>query len=72
MKTYRMLVREAGSEQPFELIAEMRTDGRAMDFARQRLLDYPRIAAIEVWSGLTQLCRLQRRAAEAAIASGGV
>ena len=67
MKTYRMLVRETDSEQPFELIAQMSTDRRAMDFASQRLVEYPRIAAIEVWSDLTQLCRLQRRHPEAAV-----
>jgi hypothetical protein len=72
MKTYRMLVRETDCEQPLELIAEMRTDGRAVDFARQRLIDYPRIAAIEVWSDLTRLCRLQRRHPDAAVASVGV
>ena len=72
MKTYRMLVRETGSVEPSVLIAQMRTDRRAMDFASQRLTDYPRIAAIEVWSGFTRLCQLQRRHADAAVASGGV
>ncbi len=72
MKTYRMLVREADSVEPFELIAQMRTDRRAVDFASQRLVEYPRIAAIEVWSGFTQLCRLQRRSPDATLASGAV
>jgi hypothetical protein len=66
MKTYRMLVREFGCDRPFELIAQMRGDQRAADFARQRLSDYPRILQIEVWSGLSRLCRLERRDPDAA------
>ena len=69
MKTYRLLVLEAGCVQPFELIAEMKSDLRAVDFARQRLAAYPRIALIEVWSALGRLCRLQQNAT-AAGASG--
>ncbi len=65
MKLYRMLVYETGCVQPIELIAQMASDRRAVDFARQRLTDYPRILAIEVWSGLCRLSRLQRRNAEA-------
>lgn len=65
MKNYRMLVYEYGCVQPVELIAQMASDRRAVDFARQRLTDYSRILAIEVWSGLSRLSRLQRRSAEA-------
>ena len=69
MKIYRMVVAERGCAKPVELIAEMSSDGRAVDFARQRLIDHPRIDAIEVWSGLDRLCRLGRRHVEAAEAS---
>ena len=63
MKTYRMLVREVGEAPPVELIAEMRTDGRAVDFAMSRLTEQPRILDLEVWSGVSRLARLQRQAA---------
>jgi hypothetical protein len=66
MKTYRMLVLETGCVQPIELIAEMSSDLRAVDFARQRIVAYPRIVSIEIWSALGRLCRLQRRNGEAA------
>ena len=65
MKTYQMRIRQLGWDRPMELIAEMRSDRRAIDFARQRLTEQPRILDIEVWSGLTQLCRLQRGGAQA-------
>jgi hypothetical protein len=65
MNLYRMLVYETGCVQPVELIAQMASDGRAVDFARQRLTDYSRIQVIEVWSGLCRLSRLQRRNVEA-------
>jgi hypothetical protein len=71
MKTYRMLVHERGCVQPIELIAEMKSDLRAVEFARQRIVAYPRILSIEIWSGSDRVCRVQSRAAELA-ASGGV
>ena len=58
MKTYLMHVRERGLDQPVELIAEMVSDLRAVDFARQRIAAYPRITEIEIWSGEARLCRL--------------
>jgi hypothetical protein len=61
MKIYRMLVHERG-EEPVELTAEMVSDLRAVDFARQRLAAQPRLAEIEIWSDQGRLCRLQRRA----------
>ncbi|HWF78472.1 MAG TPA: hypothetical protein VN694_15000 [Caulobacteraceae bacterium] len=70
MKTYRMFVHERGSSQPFELIAQMKSDLRAVEFARQRIVAFPRILAIEIWSGESRVCRVQSRAAEAAASVG--
>jgi hypothetical protein len=64
MKTYRMHVYERVGDQPVELIAEMVSDLRAVDFARQRICAYPRIVEIEIWSEQGRLCRLQRQCAE--------
>jgi hypothetical protein len=72
MKTYRMLVYERGCVQPIELIAQMRGDLRAVEFARQRIVAYPRILSIEIWSGSDRVCRVQAPGAEAAPVSGGV
>ena len=63
MNTYRMLVRENGGAEPLELTAEMISDLRAVDFARQRLAANPRILEIDVWARERRLCRLQRPAA---------
>ena len=71
MKTYRMQVYERGCVQPIELIAQMRGDLRAVEFARQRIVAYPRILSIEIWSGTDRVCRVQAPGAEAP-ASGGV
>ena len=68
MKTYRMLVQERGGEMPVELTAEMVSDLRVVDFARQRLAAQARILDIEIWSGERRLCRLSR-AEDAAAAS---
>lgn len=65
MKTYRMLVQERGGETPTQLTAEMVSDLRVVDFARQRFAAQPRILQIEIWSGERRLCRLSRGAAEA-------
>jgi hypothetical protein len=62
MKIYRMLVHECGGIAPVELTAEMVSDLRAVEFARQRLAAHPRLAEIEIWSGPGRLCRLQQRA----------
>jgi hypothetical protein len=72
MKTYRMLVHERGCVQPVELIAEMKSDLRAVEFARQRIVAYPRILSIEIWSGPDRVCRVQSRAAEVAASGGSV
>jgi hypothetical protein len=61
MKIYRMLVHERDGGAPVELTAEMVSDLRAVDFARQRLAAQPRLVEIEIWSGQGRLCRLQRR-----------
>lgn len=63
MKTYRMLVYEPGCVQPVELIAQMKSDLRAVEFARERIIAYPRIVTIEIWSGPDRICRVQPRAA---------
>ncbi|HEX3407374.1 MAG TPA: hypothetical protein VHS81_09070 [Caulobacteraceae bacterium] len=68
MKTYRMFVHERGCVQPFELIAEMKSDLRAVEFARQRIVAYPRIVSIDIWSGDDRVCRVQAQGAEAASA----
>ncbi len=60
MKIYRMLVHERDGGAPVELTAEMVSDLRAVDFARQRLAAQPRLVEIEIWSGQGRLCRLQR------------
>jgi len=65
MKTYRMLVQERGGETPVELTAEMVSDLRVVDFARQRLAAQARILEIEIWSGERRLCRLSRGGPEA-------
>ena len=62
MKTYRMILRENGAE-PLELVAEMVSDLRAVDFGRQRLAAYPRIQEIDIWAREGRLCRLQRAGA---------
>jgi hypothetical protein len=72
MKTYRMLVYERGCVQPIELIAEMKSDLRAVEFARQRIVAYPRILSIEILSGADRLCRVQAPGVEAPAPSGGV
>lgn len=64
MKTYRLIVRDSASDQPFELTAEMASDLRALDFSRQRLAAHPNIVEIDVWSGEGRLCRLQRPGAD--------
>jgi hypothetical protein len=64
MKIYRMLVHERGVDAPVELTAEMVSDLRAVDFARQRLAAHPRLVEIEIWSEQGRLCRLQRRTPE--------
>lgn len=69
MKTYRMLVYERGCVQPVELIAQMKSDLRAVEFARDRIIAYPRIVTIEIWSGADRICRVQARAAEPAPSS---
>lgn len=61
MKIYRLLVHEQGGDAPLELTAEMVSDLRVVDFARQRLAAQPRLVEIEIWSGQGRLCRLQRR-----------
>jgi hypothetical protein len=66
MKIYRMLVHERGCSQPVELITEMKSDLRAVEFASQRITAYPRIASIEIWSGPDRVCRVQAPAAEPA------
>jgi len=63
MNTYRMLVRETGGAEPLELTAEMISDLRVVDFARQRLAADPRILEIDVWAREGRLCRLQRSTA---------
>ena len=70
MKTYRMFVHERGCGQPLELIAEMKSDLRAVEFARQRIVAYPRIVSIEIWSGDDRVCRVQSCAAEFAPSAG--
>ena len=70
MKTYRMLVYERGCIQPIELIAEMKSDLRAVEFARERIVAYPRIVAIEIWSDATRVCRVQPRGAEPTPSAG--
>jgi len=70
MKTYRMFVHERGCEHPIELIAEMKSDLRAVEFARQRIVAYPRISSIEIWSAATRICRVQAAGAEAAASAG--
>lgn len=70
MNTYRMLVRENGGAEPLELTAEMISDLRAVDFARQRLAANPRILEIDVWTRERRLCRLQRPAAASAVQLG--
>ena len=72
MKTYRMLVYEPGCVQPVELIAQMKSDLRAVEFARERIIAYPRIVTIEIWSGPDRICRVQPRVAEPAASSGAV
>jgi hypothetical protein len=76
MKTYRMLVYERGCVQPVELIAQMKGDLRAVEFARQRIVAYPRILSIEIWSGSDRVCRVQapgvQTLSDGAPASGGV
>ena len=71
MKTYRMLVYERGCVQPIELIAQMKSDLRAVEFARERIVAYPRILTIEIWSRADRVCRVQAPGAEAPV-SGGV
>lgn len=66
MKTYRMLVQERGAEAPTQLTAEMVSDLRVVDFARQRLCAQARIVEIEIWSGERRLCRLSRAEDQAA------
>ena len=68
MKTYRMFVYERIGDQPVELITEMVSDLRAVEFARQRITAYPKIVAIEIWSGADRICRVQPRHAEPASA----
>jgi hypothetical protein len=72
MKTYRMLVYERGCVQPIELIAEMKSDLRAVEFARERIVAYPRILTIEIWSGAERVCRVQAPGVAAPAPSGGV
>jgi hypothetical protein len=54
----------------------MKGDLRAVEFARQRIVAYPRILSIEIWSGSDRVCRVQAPGAQtlsdAAPASGGV
>ena len=69
MKSYRLVVRESADGEPLELVAELASDLRAADFARQRMAANPRIREIEIWSGEARLCRLQARGASPA-ASG--
>jgi len=66
MKTYRMFVQERGGERPIELTAEMVSDLRVVDFARQRLAAQARVVEIEIWSGERRLCRLSRAEDQAA------
>jgi hypothetical protein len=69
MKTYRMFVQERGAEKPIELTAEMVSDLRVVDFARQRLAAQAHILEIEIWSGERRLCRLCRAEDQAAISA---
>lgn len=69
MKTYRMIVQERGGEAPALFTAEMVSDLRVVDFARQRLAAEARILQIEIWSGERRLCRLSRAGPETAAAS---
>jgi hypothetical protein len=57
MKTYRILVHE-GAGAPVELAAEMGSDARVVQFARERLASSRKVTAIEVWSGPMKLCEL--------------
>lgn len=63
MKSYRMVVRDGGGD-PLELFAEMASDLRVTDFARQRMSADARIREIEIWSGQTRLCRVLGRDAD--------
>jgi hypothetical protein len=58
-----MFVHEYGGDEPTQLTAEMVSDLRVVDFARQRLCGSPRILEIDIWSGERRLCRLQRDSA---------
>jgi hypothetical protein len=66
MKTYRIVVHDRRCSAPIELAAEMQSDTRVLEFARDRLAASRHVAAIEVWRGATRLCWLdaeQRKAA---------
>jgi hypothetical protein len=58
MKAYKILVHDRRCDAPIELAAEMKHDARVVEFARDRLAASSHVAAIEVWSGATRLCRL--------------
>jgi hypothetical protein len=70
MKTYRMFVYERGCIQAIELIAEMKSDLRAVEFARERIVAYPRILTIEIWSGEDRICRVQAPGVGVAASAG--
>jgi len=65
MKTYRILVHE-GAGAPVELAAEMSSDARVVEFARDRLASSRKVTVIEVWSGLVRLCQFGAEAPLAA------
>jgi hypothetical protein len=56
MKTYRILVHEADGAR-IELAAEMGSDARVVEFARDRLASSRKATAIEVWAGPVKLCQ---------------
>lgn len=55
MKAYRILVQD-NRLGAFELVAEMRGDARAREFARDRFVSSDHVRAVEVWAGAVKLC----------------
>ena len=59
MKAYRVLVHDLRERAPIELTAELASDARANEFARERLASSASYMAIEVWRGEVKLLHLR-------------
>ena len=69
MKTYTIYVHDVRDREPLRLAAELSNDGRAREFARERLHLSAYYSAVEVWDGPERLCCVKTGGAPEACAA---